>query len=176
MLRFVAFLLCATAACADIMPKIGFKLDEIKGKWYLIGFATDASWFVNHKDGMKMGLALLEPTSDGDLDLTYTKLEDDGSCNKMTHLAKKTETPGKFFFHSKRWGNDNDMRVVDVKPDEFALVHTIKTKGGVSEVLNHLYGRTKDLSAELKKRFQEFSLETGVKRENIVILPLNDVC
>ncbi|KAL6462903.1 hypothetical protein MHYP_G00293250 [Metynnis hypsauchen] len=75
MLRFVAFLLCATAACAVIMPKIGFKLDEIKGKWYLIGFATDASWFVNHKDRVKMGLALLEPKSDGDLDVAYTKLE-----------------------------------------------------------------------------------------------------
>ncbi|KAL6462904.1 hypothetical protein MHYP_G00293260 [Metynnis hypsauchen] len=66
------------------------------------------------------------------------------------------------------------MRMFDVKPDEFVLVHTIKTKGGVSEVLNHLYGRTKDLSADLKKRFQEFSLKTGVKCENIVILPPND--
>lgn len=38
------------------------------------------------------------------------------------------------------WGNDNDMRVVDVKYDEYALVHTIKTKGSVSTVLNKLYG------------------------------------
>lgn len=37
------------------------------------------------------------------------------------------------------WNNDNDMRIVDVVYDEYALVHTIKTKNGVSEVLNKLY-------------------------------------
>ncbi|CAB1333072.1 unnamed protein product [Coregonus sp. 'balchen'] len=37
------------------------------------------------------------------------------------------------------WNNENDMRVVDVKYDEYALIHTIKTKGGVSTVLNKLY-------------------------------------
>ncbi len=40
------------------------------------------------------------------------------------------------------WGNDNDMRVVDAKYDEYALVHTIKTKGDVSEVLNKLYSKS----------------------------------
>ncbi|KAL7835544.1 hypothetical protein SRHO_G00278910 [Serrasalmus rhombeus] len=108
---------------------------------------------------MKMGLALLEPTSDGDLDVTYTKLEQSF-----------------FYIYStvSSWGNDNDMRVVDVKPDEFVLVHTIKTKGE-SEVLNHLYGHTKDLSPDLKKRFQGFSLETGLKHENIILPPNGNI-
>lgn len=33
------------------------------------------------------------------------------------------------------------MRVVDVVYDDYALVHTIKTKDGVSEVLNQLYSK-----------------------------------
>ncbi|MEQ2178329.1 hypothetical protein GOODEAATRI_012897 [Goodea atripinnis] len=37
------------------------------------------------------------------------------------------------------WNNDNDMRFVDVVYDDYAVVHTIKTKEGVSEVLNKLY-------------------------------------
>ncbi|XP_007254837.2 prostaglandin D2 synthase b, tandem duplicate 1 [Astyanax mexicanus] len=176
MLRFVAFLLCAAAAFADIMPMTGFNLDEIKGKWYLIGFATNANWFVNHKSSMKMGRAMLEPTASGDLDMTYTNLKEDGTCWKMTHLAKKTDIPGQFVFYSQRWGNSNDMRVVDLKSDEFAIVHTIKTKDGVSEVLNKLYGRSPDLSGELIKRFQKFSLDTGVNPDNIAILPPNGEC
>ncbi|KAI4891896.1 hypothetical protein NFI96_015855, partial [Prochilodus magdalenae] len=176
MLGFAVFLLCAAAACAEVMPMTGFNLDEMKGNWYLIGFATNANWFVSQKDRMKMGLARMEPTPDGDLDMTYTNLQNDGTCWKMTHLAKKTDIPGRFVFYSQRWGNDNDMRVVDVKSDEFALVHTIKTKGDVTEVLNKLYGRTTDLSTDLKKRFEKFSMDTGVKPENIVILPPNASC
>lgn len=34
------------------------------------------------------------------------------------------------------------MRVVDVNYDDYAMVHTIKTKDGVSEVLNKLYSKS----------------------------------
>lgn len=39
------------------------------------------------------------------------------------------------------WGNENDMRMVDVKYDEYAIIHTIKTKSGVLTVVNKLYGK-----------------------------------
>ncbi len=42
---------------------------------------------------------------------------------------------------SSGWGNVNDMRMVDVKYDEYALSHTIKTKDGVDTVVNKLYGK-----------------------------------
>lgn len=99
------------------------------------------------------------------------------------------------------WQNDNDMRVVDAKFDEYALVHTIKTKGGVSEVLNKLYsksslctqyrlnvftnrcwtnsecviitGRTTEITDDLKEKFRQFSLDTGILEENIAMLPPN---
>lgn len=34
------------------------------------------------------------------------------------------------------------MRIVDIVYDDYALVHTIKTKDGVSEVLNKLYSKS----------------------------------
>lgn len=44
------------------------------------------------------------------------------------------------------------MRFVDVVYDDYAVVHTIKTKEGVSEVLNKLYSKfcspTRSTSAE----------------------------
>lgn len=36
-----------------------------------------------------------------------------------------------------------------------------------------LAGRSADLSAELQDKFRQFSLETGILDENIVILPKN---
>lgn len=48
---------------------------QVAGKWYLIGFATNAQWFVSRRDSMKMGTAMLTPTADGDLDMAYASLK-----------------------------------------------------------------------------------------------------
>lgn len=40
------------------------------------------------------------------------------------------------------WNNDNDMRIVDAVYDEYAVIHTIKTKNDVSQVLNKLYSKS----------------------------------
>ncbi|XP_012688672.2 lipocalin [Clupea harengus] len=175
-MRLLGVLLCSIFATAEVMPMADFDLQPMAGKWYIVGFATNAQWFVNHRQNMKMGTAILTPTAGGDLDLSYANLNSDGSCWRMTHLAKKTDTPGRFTFRSQRWNNENDMRVVDARPDEFALVHTIKIKDGVSEVLNKIYGRSADLSPELLEKFRQFSLDTGISADNIAILPPNGEC
>lgn len=48
---------------------------QMAGKWYLVGFATNAQWFVNRRDSMKVGTAMFTPTADGDLDLSYASLK-----------------------------------------------------------------------------------------------------
>lgn len=172
----LAALMCVLSTFADVAPVADFDLQKMAGKWYLVGFATNAAWFVNHKAGMKMGTAIVTPTETGDMDLSYSNLNADGTCWRMTHLAQKSDTPGRFTFHSKIWKNDNDMRIVDVMYEDYALVHTIKTKEGVSEVLNKLYSRTPVVSDVLQQKFTQFSLGTGILTDNIAILPENGEC
>ncbi|XP_035475649.1 lipocalin [Scophthalmus maximus] len=176
LLRMLATLMCVLAACADVVPVKDFSLEKMAGKWYSAGIATNAQWFVNNKAGMTMGTAVFVPTEGGDLDLSYANLNADGTCWRMTHNANKTDTPGRFTFHSQAWNNDNDMRIVDVVYDDFALVHTIKTKDGVSEDLISLYSRTQEASDNLQQKFIQFSLATGIQADNIVILPKKDEC
>ncbi|KAL6464095.1 hypothetical protein MHYP_G00284860 [Metynnis hypsauchen] len=176
MLGMLGVLLCALAVRADVMPQADFDLQKVGGTWYLVGFATNADWFASRKADMKMGMAKLTPQSNGDLEMDYSSLKPDGSCWTMNHLAKKTDVPGKFTFRSQRWGNDNDMRVVDVKYDEYSLVHTIKTKAGSSYILNKLYSGTQDPSQAVLDKFTQFSLEQGILRENIAILPKSEPC
>ncbi|XP_060910767.1 palmitoyltransferase ZDHHC23-A-like [Labrus mixtus] len=147
---------------------------SMAGKWYLVGFATNAEWFVSRKASMKMGTTMITPTADGDLDISYASLNSDGSCWRMNNLAKKADMPGKFTYSS--WGNQNDMRVVEVNYDQYALTHTIKTKAGDNAVVNKLYGRGADLGADLLEKFKQFSLENGILPENIAILPKNGEC
>lgn len=40
------------------------------GKWYVVGFATNADWFVNKKSEMKMATAMMTPTAEGDLNFS----------------------------------------------------------------------------------------------------------
>ncbi|XP_029955821.1 lipocalin-like [Salarias fasciatus] len=177
LLRILAALSCLLISTwANVVPVQDFSLERMAGKWYLVGFATNAQWFVNHKADMKMGTATITPTEGDDLDLSYSNLNADGTCWRMTHLAKKTDTPGRFTFHSQAWNNDNDMRIVDVVYDDYALVHTIKTKEGVSEVLNKLYSRTPEISADLQQKFTQYSIDTGILSDNIAFLPKNAEC
>ncbi|XP_040036256.2 lipocalin [Gasterosteus aculeatus] len=170
----VGALLCCLAVSSEVFPQADFNLQEVAGKWYLIGFATNAQWFVNRRASMKMGAAMLTPTADGDLDISYASLNSDGSCWRMNNLAKKTEVPGKFTYTS--WKKLNEMCMVDVKYDEYALIHTMRSKDSDPMAVNKLYGRDVDLTADLLEKFRQFSLETGVLPENIAFLPKNAEC
>uniref|UniRef100_A0A8D3B8X6 Lipocalin/cytosolic fatty-acid binding domain-containing protein n=1 Tax=Scophthalmus maximus TaxID=52904 RepID=A0A8D3B8X6_SCOMX len=101
LLRMLATLMCVLAACTNAMPIKDFSLEKMAGKWYSAGIATNAQWFVNNKAGMTMGTAVFVPTEGGDLDLSYANLNADGTCWRMTHNANKTDTPGRFTFHSQ---------------------------------------------------------------------------
>ncbi|XP_062842010.1 prostaglandin D2 synthase b, tandem duplicate 1 [Trichomycterus rosablanca] len=176
MLRFCTVLLVVMTAWAAVLPMKDFNPEEMKGKWYMIGFANNAEWFSKHKATMKTGVSIINPTADGDLDVSTTNLKDDGSCWRMDYLAKKTETPGRFTFYVERWNCDHDMRVVEAKSDEYAILHVIKTKGGKTYMVNMLYARNTDLRDDLKSKFKKFSLETGILPENILLLPPNGEC
>ncbi|XP_053703446.1 lipocalin-like isoform X2 [Synchiropus splendidus] len=176
LLTVLAGVLCLMSASSEVTPQPNFDAQGMAGKWYLIGFATNAEWFINRRASMKMGTAMFTPTAEGDLDMSYASLSPDGSCWRLNNLARKTNALGRFQYTSERWENQNEMYMVDVKYDEYALTHTIKTKGGESTVVNKLYGRGVDLSPEVKEKFKLFSLETGILPENIAFLPKNGEC
>ncbi|KAK1885169.1 Lipocalin [Dissostichus eleginoides] len=113
LLRMLAALMCALTVCADITPVADFDLQKVSGKWYTVGLATNAPWFVNNKAGMKTGTAVIVPTEGGDMDLAYASLKDDGSCDRATHRSENRDCRS-LHFHSQVWNNDNVMTIVEV--------------------------------------------------------------
>ncbi|PWA22634.1 hypothetical protein CCH79_00001932, partial [Gambusia affinis] len=164
--------LCSLTMSTEIVPQADFNAQAARGKWYLIGFATNSRWFVNIKNRMKMGIATLEPTAEGDVDLSYSTLRADGSCWRKSHQVNKTDMPGKFRSVSERWGSTNDLIMVDVKYDDYALIYDVKTKLKVTKLV-HLYGRRNEVSPEVKEKFRQLALDAGILAENIVFLPKN---
>ncbi|KAK5877445.1 hypothetical protein CesoFtcFv8_024948 [Champsocephalus esox] len=175
-LMMLVALMCALTVCADITPAADFDLQKMSGKWYTVALASNAQWFVNNKAVMKTGTAVIVLTEGGDMDLTFASLKDDGSCFRATHTAQKTETPGRFTFHSQVWNNDNVMTIVEVVYDDYALVLTIKTKEEVSEASVAVYSRTPESSEVVQQKFTQLALEAGVLPDNAVILPQNAEC
>ncbi|XP_004076404.1 lipocalin [Oryzias latipes] len=168
--------LCSLSVSSEVVPQADFNLQEMAGKWYTVGYATNAQWFVSRKATMKMGTAMLKPTAEGDLDIASSRLNSDGTCRRKNKLAKKTSIPGKFSYFCQRWGSLNDITVVDVKYDEYAVIHTLKTKGDDVYSAVKLYGRSPDLSAEVLAKFKRVSSASGILPDNIVLLPKNGEC
>ncbi|RXN13711.1 Lipocalin precursor [Labeo rohita] len=120
LLGLLGVLICALAVSSEVLPQADFDVKGVAGKWYLIGFATNAEWFIARKANMKMGVAMLTPTDEGDLEMAYSSLNPDGTCWRMNHLAQKTDVPGKFTFQSERRTPDLSQDVLD-KFTEFSL-------------------------------------------------------
>nr|CBA10399.1 prostaglandin D synthase [Platichthys flesus]CBA10402.1 prostaglandin D synthase [Platichthys flesus] len=165
-------LMCVLAVHADVMPVKDFDLEKMAGDWYVVGYASNAKWFVDSKEETKLGTQIFKPGHDGHMDLVYVHNGPNGTSSNSTFHAMKTDTPGRFTYHSDIWKNDNDMRIVEVQYEDYALVHTIKTTSDNStHILNNLLSRTNGTSAALQEKFSKFSNETGVLPENILLLP-----
>ncbi|XP_067263583.1 lipocalin-like isoform X1 [Chanodichthys erythropterus] len=169
MLGLLGVLLCALAVSSDVTPQPDFNIKRMAGKWYLIGIANSDEWFVNCKAGLKMGVAMLTPTDEGDLEMAYSSLNPDGTCWRINQFVTKSDFPGIFSFNSKRW-ETYKITFVDVKYDEYVLIHTVKTKDGSTTVVSKLYGRTPDLSQVVLDKFTMFSWKQGILSKNIAIL------
>ncbi|XP_051748705.1 cytosolic phospholipase A2 gamma-like isoform X5 [Ctenopharyngodon idella] len=168
-LGLLGVLLCALAVSSGVTPQPDFNIKSVAGKWYLIGFATSAEWFVTCKADMKMGVAMLTPTDEGDLEMAYSSLNPDGTCWRMNQFVNKSDFPGIFSYCSECWETYN-ITFVDVKYDEYALIHTVKTKDNSTTVVSKLCGRTPHLSQVVLDKFTAFSRKQGILPENIIIL------
>uniref|UniRef100_A0A3P9BVG4 Lipocalin-like n=1 Tax=Maylandia zebra TaxID=106582 RepID=A0A3P9BVG4_9CICH len=162
--------LCSLMVSAsEILPQADFDLQAVRiaGKWYLTGMCSNSKWFVCRKASIKSGTVTLEPNEDGGFKASCSFPTD--NCWKIDVVASKTDVPGKFTY-SIPWVA-TEIRVVDEKPDEYSLNHYINTGWNETYVENNLYGRSLDLSAEVKEKFNQLCLQSGILPENIVHLP-----
>ncbi|XP_030602845.1 lipocalin-like isoform X2 [Archocentrus centrarchus] len=174
-LTLLGAVLCSLMVSSQVVPQADFDLQAIAGKWYHIGLATNAERYVSRRGKMNMGTYVITPLPNGDLDLLYSSVYN-GTCRKMDKVANKTDVPGKYRSISRRTGHLSVLSIVDVKYDEYALTHAVNTKENDTYIVNKLYGRDADLSAEVQEKFRQFSLQTGVLPENVMFFPKSEEC
>ncbi|XP_034018190.1 lipocalin-like [Thalassophryne amazonica] len=166
-------LLAVLTVCADVTPDKDFKIEKVVGKWFRVGISSNAKWF--NKDKMRMGTAILKQTEGGGMSLTFTTLQDDGTCWNVTHLANKTDTPGHFRYYSQIWNNTNDLYIVKAE-DDVVLTHTVKTSDRGTSDLISLYSNQPESNANMAAMITKYSQEHGILADNVVMLPKNAEC
>ncbi|KAM9839680.1 lipocalin-like [Aulostomus maculatus] len=164
------------AACPDLKPGPNFDVKRVVGKWYLSGFATNQEWFMTTKTYLRRGTIRIVPTAEGDVDFFASNMRISGYCWRLNFRMYKTDTPGQFFFISKIWKNENDLRMVDFDYNKYAMLYAIKTEFGIEEPLIILWSRTKVVPLDVQEKFKQLALDTGILAENTLILQNNGEC
>ncbi|XP_030625276.1 protein AMBP [Chanos chanos] len=146
-----------------------FDLKRFMGKWYDIAKASTCPWMHRHKADAAIGsLELANSGSKDKLSMTRTVLRH-GTCKQITGDYELTETPGRFYYHSAKWGADVDAYVVHTNYDEYALVVMLKQKGENKTTSVKLYGRKMELRPTLMDDFKTLVKEQGMSEDTIII-------
>ncbi|MCI4388590.1 hypothetical protein PGIGA_G00087840, partial [Pangasianodon gigas] len=147
-----------------------FNLDRFLGKWYDIASASNCPWRKKYKGDSPIGSLELQ-RSDSPNSLNMTRIMSrHGVCKMITGNYVKTETPGRFYYHSVKWSADVDAYVVHTNYDEYALVVKFKQlRGGNKTTSVKLYGRKKELRPTLLEDFKTLVAEQGMSADTISI-------
>ncbi|NWR65002.1 LIPO protein, partial [Bucorvus abyssinicus] len=163
-------LLGALHAQDNIPVQPDFQQNEVLGRWYCVGLASNSPWFKEKRHLLTMCTTTISPSTDGNLEVSSTYPKGD-ECVTRKSLYMRTEQPGRFSYTSSHWGSKHDIRVVDTNYNEYALVATQINKSTSSSTMVLLYSRTKKVSPERLERFTQLSKELGLTDEEISILP-----
>ncbi|XP_036604581.1 trichosurin [Trichosurus vulpecula] len=96
-----------------------------------------------------------------------------GQCIPLYLTAFKTEEARQFKLN---YYGTNDVYYESSKPNEYAKFIFYNYHDGKVNVVANLFGRTPNLSNEIKKRFEEDFMNRGFRRENILDVSEVDHC
>lgn len=152
-------------------------LPQFLGRWFSVGLASNASWFLEKKAVLSTCKTMVVPTEDSDLNLTSTFLRKN-QCETRTMLLRRAGTPGSYSYRSPHWGSTYSVSVVETNYEEYALLFTQGAKGPGQEFrMAALYSRAlAPLKAELQEKFSAFCKSQGFTEDSIVFLPQTDKC
>ncbi|XP_062333555.1 prostaglandin D2 synthase a [Osmerus eperlanus] len=169
LMTVAAAMLCWVGVCANVQPKRDFDLRKFAGKWYRVGLAYDSQGFAPYRDKLRVGMGILTPYANGNVNLTMWEVTPAG-CRSMLYTYERSSVPGRFTYFSTRHNKVKDITVVDTNYTEYALV--LKHKKMEREYTQvALYGRSQRVKPEVIQKFKDFSLSRGFPQEAILTPP-----
>ncbi|XP_039631241.1 lipocalin-like [Polypterus senegalus] len=177
LLAAVATVLLCVSPVRTADPQLpDFDIQRFAGKWHWLGVASDASWFIQHRDKFKACVGVLTPMDNGDVNVTVWKVRS-SECKRYSYLYEKTDTPNHFTYVSHRFHNSvNNVVVLDTDYESYAVVSKRKTHKDKDHNSMNLYVRSERLTPDLKLIFREAVLTKGLPEESIFYPPVAEDC
>ncbi|XP_069870578.1 neutrophil gelatinase-associated lipocalin [Dipodomys merriami] len=153
-----------------------FQDKQFQGKWYVIGLAGNA--VQKNQGNSNMYTTTYELNEDNSYNVTSTLLRGQ-NCDYWNRIFVSGSVWGQYTLGDiHRYPNIQSytMQVIDTNYSEFAMLFFKKTSSNVEYFKTTLYGRTKELSSELKDRFVHFAKSLGLTDDHITFLTPIDQC
>ncbi|XP_045879406.1 neutrophil gelatinase-associated lipocalin [Meles meles] len=149
-----------------------FQEDQFQGKWYVIGIAGN-SINATRRAQFKMYTTTYELKDDHSYNVTSTLIRNE-SCDHWIRTFVPSLQPGQFTLgdiKSHAGVQSYTVRVMMTNYNQFAMVFFKKVHDNQEFFKITLYGRTKQLSTDLKEYFTRFAKSLGLT-DNHIIFPI----
>nr|5NKN_A Chain A, Neutrophil gelatinase-associated lipocalin [Homo sapiens] len=154
-----------------------FQDNQFHGKWYVVGVAGNG-FLREDKDPIKMAATIYELKEDKSYNVTFQKFPMK-KCQYMTDTLVPGSQPGEFTLgniKSEPGYTSWLVRVVSTNYNQHAMVFFKAVQQNREDFFITLYGRTKELTSELKENFIRFSKSLGLPENHIVFPVPIDQC
>ncbi|XP_004849320.1 neutrophil gelatinase-associated lipocalin-like [Heterocephalus glaber] len=154
-----------------------FQDDQFQGKWYIIGLAG-SSFRKGRQSQYNMHRTIYKLNDDHSYNVTSTLLRGQ-NCDLQIRIFVPSVQPGQFtlgYLPQYVPGQSYTVRVVATNYKEFAMVFFETKFRNRVNFRTTLYGRTKELSPELKQRFVNFAKSLGLTDDNIIFPVPTEKC
>ncbi|XP_055077521.1 lipocalin-like [Periophthalmus magnuspinnatus] len=166
--------LCWTSALTPVTSD--FTLDGMEGIWYVVAMASNSESYLKERDQWFAGLGTFTDLKDKNLlRITHNSMTPTGECFQTVSLAQPTGEPGTYVFTKN--GVDHVYKIMGTVKDQYAVIYDTNTNKATGEKRSILllYARDKNPSMDLLHEFRLYSLEQGIREENMAIVLPADV-
>ncbi|CAH6790437.1 major urinary protein 20 [Phodopus roborovskii] len=165
-------LVCVHAEGKTSLIGKNFNPEKIDGEWYTIGLASDKREKIEEHGSMRVFVEYIHFLKNSSLAYKFHIIEN-GKCNELYLVTDKTEEDGEY---EVKYDGYNRYIMLDVDYNDYIIVRLVNIKNGETFQLMELYGRTPDLSSNIKRKFGDISKMYGIPEENIFDLTKSDRC
>eukprot|EP00073_Rattus_norvegicus_P036375 XP_008761975.1 PREDICTED: major urinary protein-like [Rattus norvegicus] len=140
-------------------------VDKLNGDWFSIVVASDKREKIEQNGSMRFFVQHID-VLENSLGFKLC-IKENGECRKLYSVAYKTPKIGEYFLE---YDGGNTFTILKTDYERYVMFHLVNVNNGEAFQLMELYGRTKDLSSDIKEKFAKLCEAHGITRDNIIDL------
>ncbi|XP_044517187.1 trichosurin-like [Gracilinanus agilis] len=144
---------------------------DLTGTWYTVSVASNDTAKIEEGGPLRIFVQKLI-LENGNLRAVFFKREN-GKCTQFSVSANPAEEDGQM---KVEYYGSNDLYLESFKEDEYAIFILYNHNNNKVTLWGELFGRTPNLSDDIKNKFEETCINLGLKREHILDVSETDRC